>query len=276
MRFSVSGAPQPILRWAGSKKRSLSYLLEYSPHDFNKYIEPFAGSACLFFNLTPNRAVLGDTNPHLMHFYSVATRHPSRVFSIFLGLKRDAKTYYSVRELYQREPSAIKKAAYFLFLNRNCFNGIFRVNKGGHFNVPFSNSRVPDYPSKESFLKSIAHLAKAKLACVDFVTVCKRNVRSGDFVYLDPPYYVPKQRVFREYVPHDFDKADVERLKLLLKFIDDQGAYFLMNYPDCSMMRDIAATWNSRCIQTRRTISGNLASRGTSREILIYNFERQK
>jgi DNA adenine methylase len=276
MRFSVSGAPQPILRWAGSKKRSLTHLLEYSPQNFNKYIEPFAGSACLFFNLTPNRAVLGDTNPHLMQFYSVAARHPSRVYNAFSIIKRNASTYYSIRDLYPNERSTIKRAAYFFFLNRNCFNGIFRVNRNGRFNVPFSNSRVPDYPSKDTFIKSMKHLAEAKLACTDFVTVCKQNVRSGDFVYLDPPYYVPKQRMFREYVPHDFDKADIQRLKLLLQTINDRGAYFLLNYPDCNMMRKIASPWNSKRIQTRRTISGKLSSRGNSPEILIYNFERQE
>lgn len=275
MRFSVSGAPQPILRWAGSKKRSLSYLLEYSPKDFNKYIEPFAGSACVFFNLTPRRAVLGDINPHLMDFYDVASRHPTRVYNTFRDLKRDPLTYYAVRNLYPGETSAIRRAAYFLYLNRNCFNGIFRVNKAGRFNVPFSNYRVPDYPTKESFVESMKQLAAAKLACTDFVTVCEQNVRRGDFVYLDPPYYVPKQRVFREYVPHDFDKADVERLRLLLQTINNRGAYFLLNYPDCKMMRTVASAWHSQRIQTRRTIASKIASRGNSAEILIYNFERR-
>jgi DNA adenine methylase len=92
MPFSVRGAPQPILRWAGSKKRSLSNLLESCPQSFNKYIEPFAGSACLFFNHSPAHAVLGDTNPHLIEFYKIVTKKPSRVFNAFAELKRTAKT----------------------------------------------------------------------------------------------------------------------------------------------------------------------------------------
>jgi DNA adenine methylase len=146
MQFSVRGAPQPILRWAGSKKRSLSHLLQCAPETFNKYVEPFAGSACLFFNLSPKSAVLGDTNPHLMEFYDVATRHGARVYNDFARIERTADAYYEIRGLYPLETSALRRASYFLFLNRNCFNGIFRVNRQGNFNVPFSNSRVPQYP----------------------------------------------------------------------------------------------------------------------------------
>lgn len=100
--------------------------------------------------------------------------------------------------------------------------------------------------SKESFLASIEKLRSAKLDCSDFVSVCERNVARGDFVYLDPPYYVPKQRVFREYVPHDFAREDIDRLKNLLELIDGRGGHFLLNYPDCYMMRKIARRWSSR------------------------------
>jgi DNA adenine methylase len=209
-----------------------------------------------------------------MDFYCTVTRHASRVFDEFLRIKRTPKTYYAVRDLYPRETSLIRRASYFLYLNRNCFNGIFRVNKAGTFNVPFSASRVPAYPTKEAFLESMEALRAAKLECADFVAVCHRQVRRGDFVYLDPPYYVPKQRVFSEYVPHEFAREDINRLTALLKLIDDRGAYFLLNYPNCNMMKTIARSWNHHCIQTRRTISSKLISRGNSTEILIYNFEQ--
>lgn len=272
MSFSVEGAPKPILRWAGSKKRSLEYLLGAAPEQFERYIEPFAGSACLFFNLSPPKAILGDINPQLMDFYRTVTRHGSRVFDIFLSLKRNSETYYHIRDVYPSEPGIIRKAAYFFYLNRNCFNGIFRVNKSGKFNVPFSDSRVPAYPTKEDFLNSVRALATAKLDCSDFVKLCNKHVREGDFVYLDPPYYVPKQRVFREYVPHDFASEDVARLSTMLQLIDTRGARFLLNYPDCRMMRTIAREWRHHTIEIRRTISGKTDSRGNARELLIYNF----
>jgi DNA adenine methylase len=248
-------------------------LLECRPPNFRKYIEPFAGSACLYFNLSPDRAVLGDTNPHLVNFYRVVQRYAGRVYDIFSSLPRDAHTYYDVRARYPDERGAVKSAAYFLYLNRNCFNGIFRVNKAGVFNVPFADSRVPPYPSRESFLGATRLLRSVTLSCADFGKVCRRYTRKGDFVYLDPPYYVPDQRVFREYVPHDFAQDDVRRLSEVLRSIDHRGAYFLMNYPDCDMMRAIARKWNYHVIQTRRTISGDVKSRGNSPEILIYNYE---
>jgi DNA adenine methylase len=261
-----------MLRWAGSKKRSLVHLMECSPKYFNTYIEPFAGSACLFFNLTPLRVVLGDINPHLIDFYRVASRHPGRVFDTFLHLKRDSETYYRIRDVYPHEIGLIRRAAYFLYLNRNCFNGIFRVNKSGIFNVPFSSSRVPAYPTKDAFIDSMRALRVVTLECTDFVALCTNHVRRDDFVNLDPPYYVPKQRVFCEYVPHEFARNDVNRLVELLTFIDTRGAKFLMNYPSCYMMRKLARYWNYRFIQTRRTISSRLDSRGNFTEILIYNY----
>ena len=118
MHFSVQGAPQPILRWAGSKKRSLSHLLQCVPIKYNKYIEPFAGSACLFFNLSPTKAVLGDTNPHLMEFYDVATRHGTRVYNEFTKIERTADTYYEIRGRYQSEKSALRRASYFFLKSK--------------------------------------------------------------------------------------------------------------------------------------------------------------
>jgi DNA adenine methylase len=265
---------QPILRWAGSKKRSLPHLLEFSPKSFGKYVEPFAGSACLFFKLCPQRAVLGDTNPHLIEFYDAIRESGARVFDRFAKIERSEKVYYEIRDLYAVELSPIKRAAYFLYLNRNCFNGIFRVNKKGKFNVPFSASRVPQYQLKKIFLGSVEQLRTATLDCTDFSTLCESHVRKGDFVYLDPPYYVPDQRVFAEYVPHQFALADVERLVEVLNLIDSRGAKFLMNYPDCGMMRRISRRWNRQHIRTRRTIASQVASRGYTSEILIYNFEQ--
>ncbi|XIA63360.1 DNA adenine methylase [Bradyrhizobium sp. TZ2] len=128
---------KPILRWAGSKQRSLPNIAPHLPTAWGRYVELFAGSACLFFHLDPKRAILVDNNVDLMRFYEVAKKDPIKVFQMFERLPRDPDTYYSVRQAMISERNALKRAAYFLYLNRNCFNGIYRTNNRGEFNVPF-------------------------------------------------------------------------------------------------------------------------------------------
>ena len=262
----------PVLRWAGSKKRSLPYLLEAVPEITGRYIEVFAGSACLFFALNPKRAIISDNNVDLMHFYKTISSHPSEVFKKFSRLHRTEKTYYSIRARYMRKSDEITRSAHFLYLNRNCFNGIFRTNTKGHFNVPFSSSRVPRYPAATEFSKSAAALARAKLRCSDFERICSQEVRRGDFVYLDPPYYVPKKRVFREYSSRPFAEADLVRLADVLREIDSRGAKFLLSYPECRLIKSLAKKWDLSRIKVRRTIAGNASSRGYAPEVLVRNF----
>lgn len=262
----------PILRWAGSKKRSLPYILPLLPQLRGRYIEVFAGSACLFFALSPKRAVIADTNVDLMQFYKWVSQHPEQVYRKFIHIPRQPSTYYSIRASEFSKLDETTRSAYFLFLNRNCFNGIFRTNVKGQFNVPFSSSRVPVYPLKDDFRKSAAALARAKLKCADFEQVCLDEVRKGDFVYLDPPYYVPRKRVFREYSSMPFSEKDVLRLSSVLHLIEERKAYFLLSYPDCALIKKLAKRWKFSRISVRRTVAGNMSSRGYAPELLVRNF----
>jgi DNA adenine methylase len=262
----------PVLRWAGSKKRSLPHLLSVLPKIEGRYIEVFAGSACLFFSLAPKDAIISDNNVDLMQFYKTASKHPEKVFNTFRRIRRTKSSYYSIRAIDKDKLDHITRSAYFLFLNRNCFNGIFRTNNKGQFNVPFSNSRIPPYPTYDEFRRSLKALARAKLRCADFERVCSSEVCKGDFVYLDPPYYVPKKRVFREYSSKPFTGDDVVRLANVLRQIDRRGAQFLLSYPECSLIKKLARQWKFSRIEVRRTIAGNMSSRGYASEVLVRNF----
>jgi DNA adenine methylase len=263
----------PILRWAGSKKRSLPHLLHLIPQSYGRYIEVFAGSACLFFALRPKRAIIADNNVDLVHFYKTVSRHPIEVYEKVISIPRRPSMYYNIRAADIISLDDTTRSAYFLFLNRNCFNGIFRTNVRGQFNVPFSSKRVQPYPLADEFCMSATALARSTLKCADFESVCRRDVREGDFVYLDPPYYVPKRRVFREYSSKPFSESDVVRLAKLLCEIDRRGAYFLLSYPDCGLIKSLAARWELTQIRVRRTIAGNMSSRGYAPEVLIRNFD---
>jgi len=250
-------------------------MVRYFPADYMRYIEPFAGSACIYFKLAPRRAVIGDANPLLIDFYSVAVREPEKVYKKFFSIKRDAPTYYAIRDRYQRERNALRRAAYFLYLNRNCFNGIFRVNRSGFFNVPFSCSRVAPYPEEEDFIRSLRGLSRAKLICSDFDRLCRTEVKAGDFVYLDPPYYVPTSRVFGEYTATDFREEDLKRLKLLLAEIDRRGASFLLSFPQCEFTQSLPKRWHRREISVTRTVSASAQARRPSREVLVFNYSER-
>lgn len=267
-----TAALRPILRWAGSKKRSLPQLLDVIPEIRGRYIEVFAGSACLFFALRPKHAIISDNNVDLIHFYKTVSTHADEVFRQFKSIRRTPAAYYKVRSYDMNALDQMTRSAYFLYLNRNCFNGIFRTNNEGRFNVPFASKRVPNYPTLGDFGRAATALEKAELKCADFQDVCLKEVRRGDFVYLDPPYYVPRKRVFREYSSQPFSEDDVLRLGNVLREIDRRQAFFLLSYPDCSLIKNVAKNWKFSRIQVRRTIAGKLSSRGYAPEVLVRNF----
>jgi DNA adenine methylase len=266
-------ACSPILRWAGSKKRSLPKILPYLPQKFDRYIEVFAGSACLFFRIAKQEAIIADNNVELIRFYRTIAMHPGRVYQKFLSIPRSEEAYYKIRSQFGSERDEINRAARFLYMNRNCFNGIYRTNSSGIFNVPFASRRVPHYPTEEAIRLAANILGDATITCGDFEAVCSKNVRKGDFVYLDPPYYVPSKRVFREYSSEPFSRADLDRLQDTINDIDRKGAYFLLSYPSCELADALVGRWNMAAINVRRTIAGDVLSRRRARESLIYNYD---
>jgi len=247
-------------------------MLPVLPKSYGRYVELFAGSASLFFRLAPGRAILSDNNIQLMSFYRTVRFRPAAVYKQFASIPRDRETYYAVRQSYEFLPDAVMRAACFFYLNRNCFNGIYRTNLRGAFNVPFSDERVPPYPTEEEVEHAAKALRRASLECVDFCEAGKRNAESGDFVYLDPPYYRPRKRVFREYSSRPFAAEDIARLQRLLRVLDKRKAKFLLSYPACPMSERLAKEWQHTAISVRRTVAGNVGFRGNARELLIFNY----
>ena len=269
----VRGKPKlrakPFLRWAGSKRKQLPRLAQFWADSHQRYVEPFAGSACLFFEIAPNVAILGDKNTSLIEVYRVVRDQPVRLYNRLCRIKRDAETYYRWRSKPQTELDPETRALRFLYLNRNCFNGIYRTNTSGDFNVPMG--RKPGaYFLKADLLLCSSLLKQAKLIAGDFETTLQ-HVRAGDFVYLDPPYAVRSRRVFREYGATLFDTADVERMAASLTQIVQMGADFLVSYADCKESRDIARQWNAVRLPIRRHVAGFTGSRRHAYEWLISN-----
>lgn len=264
---------QPILRWAGSKRKLLPKLLPFWGAGYDRYIEPFAGSAALFFSIQPRRAILNDINRDLIFALRQIRKSPR---AVYLAAKRhspDSENYYRLRAISPRSLDPIDRAARFVFLNRYCFNGLYRTNEAGVFNVPFASSGTGDLPAWEQFQASAMLLGRASLRTQDFEEVIRRQVQKGDFVYLDPPYAVGNRRVFKQYGPQTFGSDDLRRLSNLLEEIDRRGAHFLVSYAYCSEGLAALSDWHVRRVYAQRNIAGFARHRGRAAELLATNIE---
>lgn len=263
-----------FLRWAGSKRKLIPQLKEYWNDEFSRYIEPFMGSAQLFFSITPEYAVLGDTNHHLIETYEQIKKNPYPIYKILQTFKKSKKEYYKIRATNPLSLGVNQRVARFIYLNKLCFNGLYRTNANGNFNVPFSfeNTFDPDL-EYEKLKKASKKLKHTKIICGDFDRVVRQNVKRGDFVYLDPPYAVANRRIFKQYGPQMFGLEDLRRLENLLHFIDEKNATFLLSYAYCKESIELFNKWDMKKKFIQRNISGFSEYRRKAAEVLITNIK---
>jgi DNA adenine methylase len=267
--LAIAHRGKPFLRWAGSKRKQLPRLAPFWSSRHKRYVEPFAGSACLFFRLAPPMAVLGDNNKELMDTYRVVRDNPERLYRRLCSIRRDVTTYRRWRKIKPETLDRETRALRFLYLNRNCFNGIFRTNLRGEFNVPMG-TRLGKYFRKKDMLACSDMLQRTTLIAGDFVKTLEQ-VRAGDFVYLDPPFAVKSRRLFKEYGKKSFGLADFPRFSESLVTIVRRDADFLVSYADCSEARTLAKRWYSVRLPIRRHVAGFAADRKRAYEWLISN-----
>jgi DNA adenine methylase len=262
-----------FIRWAGSKRLSLPFLKPFCRETSGRYIEPFAGSACLFFDLEPRSAILGDLNGELISAMRAIRRDVYRVIECVRRLPKGKAAYYRIRACDPRELSEPEAAARFLYLNRHCFNGLYRTNREGKFNVPFGppkkSTRRPSI-DEQLLIKASEMLRRATLLKCDFEETLT-HTEKGDFVYLDPPYATDDTRVFSEYLPNSFSKSDLRRLGAALRRLDETGAHFLISYGDFPEARALLSEWKPVKIPTRRNIAGFAGHRKTAYELVATN-----
>jgi DNA adenine methylase len=258
----------PLLRWAGSKRRLIPLLLSLRPAEIKRYIEPFGGSACLLFALRPRRAILGDINEALTEAYATIRDHPRLVARRAHSWPKTSGFYYALRS--QSPPQdPIERAARFVYLNRYCFNGVYRVNRNGSFNVP-RGVHTGTLPSEGHFYRCAVALRDVRLVAGDFER-CLASVRSGDFVYLDPPYAVGRRRTHGEYGYDSFQATDVPRLVKSLRQIDLSGATFLLSYAYQRSLSKLWGKWHYRRISVQRHVAGFAVDRRRVYEVLVSN-----
>jgi DNA adenine methylase len=261
----------PFLRWAGSKRRLLPLLSKFWNNTHQRYVEPFAGSACLFFAIRPCKALLGDLNPELIATYRQVKASIDDVLKELSGLGPAKKSQYlRLRSMDISTLTPSSRAARFIYLNRFCFNGIYRTNLKGQFNVPYSGYGCGSLPSPEIFRGCSKQLQNAQFVNGDFEQVLLQTSH-GDFVYMDPPYATSGRRVFREYDPSTFAVEDILRLRSWMERLDRAKISFVVSYAQCAEADILRRGFSCEVVEVRRNIAGFAAHRSRTKEFLISN-----
>ena len=230
------------------------------------------GSGTIFYALEPNEAIIADTNKVLIGTYNAIKRSAVNVFDIYSSLSPSKEEYYRIRELSPREIDPITRAGHFIYLNRYCFNGLYRTNRSGKFNVPFGmthgNGVLPTLPTLRAARRI---LIRTSCYAWDFEKTLKL-ARHGDFVFLDPPYFNPDDSVFADYGANAFSEKDFKRLLNCIGRLNNEGIQFLMTFSNTKLARDAFADYFISKYSVRRSISGFSNGRKRKNELLISNY----
>lgn len=275
---------RPFVKWAGGKRQLVEELLRSRPPKYSRYIEPFIGGGALFFELKPKNAYISDINEELINIYMVVR---DEVGALIAELKKHEKNYresdpqkyfYAVRNI-DRETrynrwSRVEKAARLIFLNKTCFNGLYRVNSRGEFNTPFGSYVNPAIVDEQNLLACSRVLASADIAAAGFEHVLD-TAKKGDFVYFDPPY-VPLTSTanFTSYTGEGFDLEMQTRLRDVCELLDRKGVLWMLSNSHAPFVLDLYRDkFNIRAVEASRAINCKADGRGKVTEVIVTNYE---
>ena len=274
MRSGGKPTAAPIIKWVGGKTKLLSELTARLPERFGRYFEPFAGGAALFFRVAPERAVLSDLNADLIGMYRAVAHDVNSVIEC-LRRHRDQHSeahYYELRERWnQQRPSwnAAERAAAFIYLNKTCFNGLWRVNRAGDFNVPIGRYTDPPICVPEALKAASDVLARADLQCGDYRKAVATAAR-GDFVYFDPPYDpVAPTANFTSYTANAFGPDQQRELAEATRMLVARGCRVMLSNSDTPFIRSLYKGFTIDRVKCPRAINSNAAKRGDVDELII-------
>lgn len=269
---------KPFIRWAGGKQNIIDEILSFTPdHNIiNRYYEPFLGAGSLYFANGFDNAVLGDINHQLVNAYRQIKQDPIKIHSLLETYQRkfskDVNFYYYLRELYNRDSLRMNhvQAARFIFLIHSNYNGMYRVNKKGEYNVPIGKLK-PNIPSLEHLLSVSRKMVNADIRCGNYIQILD-HVEEHDFVYLDPPYPPEDwENPQNQYTVSNMAKNDHIDISDFATQLNQRGCYVLISYPESSFIRELYQGWNIVSLDTIRSIGGR-KNRKRVTELLIKNY----
>lgn len=260
---------RPLLKWAGGKTQLLDEILPKMPKKYGRYIEPFFGGGALFFAVKPVGGVIADSNPELVNLYRAVADDVDGVIGQLARYKNTEKVFYAVRAQDWTKLTPTKAAARTIFLNRTCFNGLYRVNRRGQFNVPFGRYKNPKILDEEVLQAASTLLRNTTIVCGDYKAVLRKYAKSGDFVFLDPPYLpVSEYADFKRYTKEQFYEEDHIELAAEVMRLHEKGCHVILTNSNHPLVHEHYHKFPIEVVQTRRYISCNGNGR-TGEDVIV-------
>lgn len=247
----------------------LSPLHQVAPKTFSNYIEPFFGGGALFFSLNPSRALIADSNPELVNLYTSVRDNVAKVLRFLEPFENDEDLFYQVRALDYTNLEPEHAAARTIFLNRTCFNGLYRVNKSGGFNVPFGRYKNPNIFPKENLIAASAALQNARILLGDYKDILRENAEPNDFIFLDPPYLpVSEYADFKRYTKEQFYEEDQVELAEEVERLHKMGCHVVLTNSNHPLVHDLYDKYEIKVHKTKRNISSKAKTR-TGEDVIV-------
>ncbi|AGO61416.1 DNA adenine methylase [Ferroplasma acidarmanus] len=269
---------KPVLKWAGGKRQLLNDLIKYIPNNFNEYYEPFIGGGSFLIKLYSmdkiSNAVISDLNTDLYNLYVTIKSNPYALINELkdIEFKNNSKDYYKARELFNSTGNLVSRSALLIYLNKHCYNGLYRVNSQNKFNVPYGKYANPGMPIESDILGLSNLFQKCTILNEDFEEAVK-TASKGDFVYFDPPYMpVNKTSNFTGYTSNGFYEKDQERLYKVFKRLSSKGVYVMESNSDTDFIKNLYKDFNLIEVTARRSINSIGTKRGIISELIITNY----
>lgn len=260
---------RPLLKWAGGKTQLLGEIIPQMPQTYERFIEPFFGGGALFFAVRPENGVIADINPELVNLYRSVADDVDKVISYLGEYKNTEEAFYEVRALDWTNLSNAEAASRTIFLNKTCFNGLYRVNKSGQFNVPYGRYASPKIIDDDALRAASALLKDTTIVCGDYKTVLREHAQCGDFVFLDPPYLpVSEYSDFRRYTKEQFYEEDHADLASEVKRLHEIGCHVILTNSNHPLVHEHYSDFNIKVVQTKRHISCNGKGR-TGEDVVV-------
>jgi DNA adenine methylase len=279
-RMAKNKLVSPFVKWVGGKRQLLQEIEQELPKDLMrlKYFEPFVGGGAVFFHLQPRKAAINDANPELVNAYEVIKADVEGLIENLKIHKNEADYFYEIRALDRENQffslTNIERASRFIYLNKTCFNGLYRVNNSGEFNSPFGRYENPNIVN-EPVLRSLAHflnLNDIKITNLDYVDALKK-IGKNSFVYYDPPYHpVSSSSNFTGYVAGGWDELEQRRLRDLCDQLTEKGVKFLLSNSSAPLIFDLYKKYKIKTIKAARSINSVGSKRGVVDEVLVMNY----
>ncbi|MBE9168483.1 DNA adenine methylase [Pleurocapsales cyanobacterium LEGE 06147] len=267
---------RPFVKWAGGKSQLLDELSKRVPAKFSRYFEPFVGGGALFFHLQPKEAYLSDLNPEVVNTYQTIRNKIDELIADLKSHIHSSEYFYEIRNAdrtkdYQKWKD-VKKASRFIYLNKTCYNGLYRVNTKGQFNVPFGKYVNPKIVDEDNFYACHKVLQSAHINLGSFLHI-EEIVEKDDFVYFDPPYAPLNQTSnFTGYSRDGFDRSMQKELKNLCDRLTEAGVRFMLSNSSAPTILELYKNYNIEFIYAARAINSNAKKRGKIAEVIVTNF----